>query len=77
MPTLDIEQQRRAARRAYLKGLKRGDMIVCGAPPGAVTQMATSEGWLSMRAPESEADRQARERAEWNRRFEEKYLSGW
>ncbi len=29
MPTIDVEAHRKARRRQYIKGLKRGDMITC------------------------------------------------
>jgi hypothetical protein len=80
MPSAEMTamlEQRREARRSYLKSLKRGDMIVCDAPAGAVTTMTTADGVLSMRTPESEADRKEREHRAWEKRFEEKYLSGW
>jgi hypothetical protein len=36
MPTIDLEAARKAERRAYLKGLKRGDMIQCSLPMQAI-----------------------------------------
>jgi hypothetical protein len=32
VPTIDVIAERKAARRQYLKSLKRGDMIICSPP---------------------------------------------
>jgi hypothetical protein len=91
MPSIDIEAARRDARRAYLKGLKRGDIVYASAPMSRV--MMKSGGRMIDVTPEPsaassvdasntriemiEAERKAREHADWEKEFERKYLSGW
>ena len=63
-----LREQRREMRRKYFRSLKKGDMVVCGGAPGPVT-MKTSQGMLTMTPPESEQERQAREKREFVNRY--------
>jgi hypothetical protein len=64
MPTIDSEAARREARRAYLKGLRKGDMIQCALPMRAVAMRC--DGRLRDFSPEpSEAERKAAADKEW------------
>ena len=68
MPILTATE--RAERREYLKSLRKGDFITLDCPPGAVTHMATSEGWLSMRSPGGRrTPNEKPEKREFERRF--------
>jgi hypothetical protein len=78
MPTVDVEAQRKAARRAYLKGLKRGDMIQCALPMRAVAMRC--DGRLLDMTPEPsaaqiEAERKAK--ADADRAWFLKSLGPW
>jgi hypothetical protein len=68
MPAIDTEAGRRDARRAYLKGLRKGDMIQCALPMKAVAMRC--DGRLldmtpSPSAAEIEAERKAKADREW------------
>ena len=71
-----------ADRELRKSDYRRGMFMTMDAP--GVVAMQTDAGVLTMKStpvrsppPESDAQRQAREKAEWNKRFEEKYLRGW
>ena len=72
--------QRKAQRLELAKTRMKGDFITCGGGPvmaGKADKSFGSFGHLPQRtAAEIEADRRAREKAEWNRNFERKYC-GW
>jgi hypothetical protein len=76
MPTIDNAAIVRAQMRERMRTLKRGDFITLDATPAA-SMMVVDGRLMAMRPLESDAERKAREKREWEKEFERKYLSGW
>jgi hypothetical protein len=73
MPQMDVEAQRRAARRAYLKGLKRGDFVKCALPMQTMAMQVGGQ-MVDVTPERTAAEREAEEKARWD--FSIKYGLG-
>jgi hypothetical protein len=66
MPTIDVEAQRKAAKRELAKSRRKGDFLTCDAPP-APSMMAINGRAVTMRPPLTEAERKAKADRWWRK----------